>query len=134
MKCSTFLSTSGILGILFGLAFLLAPEVIGPLYGIPPEPHTLMANRYFGGTLLWVGLVSWLARGVRDDLACVPRLRRAQWVTLWDWSLVRGLPSPVCKMQWRGVRPLSMRCFFLVPYISSVRLYNARDSGKGGAA
>jgi hypothetical protein len=69
MKCTTFLSTSGILGIFFGLGFLLAPEVIGPLYGIPPEPHTLMANRYFGGTLLWVGLVSWLARGVRDDLA-----------------------------------------------------------------
>jgi len=69
MKCSTFLSVSGILGIVFGLGFLLAPEAAAPLYGIPIEPHTMMMDRYFGGTLLWVGLVAWLARGVRDDAA-----------------------------------------------------------------
>jgi hypothetical protein len=69
MKCTTFLSTTGIVGILFGLGFLLAPEAVAPLYGVPIEPHTMMMDRYFGGTLLWVGLVSWLARGVRDDAA-----------------------------------------------------------------
>ena len=69
MKCSTFLSVSGILGIAFGLGFLLAPEVVGPLYGMPVEVHTMMMDRYFGGSLLWVGLISWLVRGVRDDAA-----------------------------------------------------------------
>lgn len=67
MKCSTFLSVSGILGIVFGLGFLLAPEAVGPLYGMPVEVHTMMMDRYFGGSLLWVGLISWLVRGVRDD-------------------------------------------------------------------
>jgi hypothetical protein len=69
MKCSSFLSVTGILGIVFGLGFLLAPEAVAPLYGVPVEAHTMMMDRYFGGSLLWVGLITWLARGLRDDAA-----------------------------------------------------------------
>lgn len=69
MKCSTFLSVTGILGIVFGLGFLLTPEAVAPLYGVPVEAHTMMMDRYFGGSLLWVGLISWLTRGLRDDAA-----------------------------------------------------------------
>ena len=69
MKCSTFFSVTGILGIAFGLGFLLVPQVFGPLYAVPFETHTVMMSRYFGGSLLWVGLITWLARSVRDDAA-----------------------------------------------------------------
>ena len=69
MKCSTFFSVTGILGIAFGLGFLLVPQVFGPLYEVPFETHTVMMSRYFGGSLLWVGLITWLARSVRDDAA-----------------------------------------------------------------
>jgi hypothetical protein len=69
MKLPAFLGLTGALGILFGLEFLLIPEMALAQYGIPTEPHNLLQSRYFGGTLLPLGLVFWLARGTRDDAA-----------------------------------------------------------------
>jgi hypothetical protein len=69
MKLSGFLALSGALAVLFGLEFLLIPELALSQYGVPTGPHNLMQSRYFGGTLLAYGLVFWLARGTRDDAA-----------------------------------------------------------------
>ena len=69
MKLSGFLAISGVLGLLFGLEFLLIPEMALQQYGVPTEPHNLMQARYFGGTLLAYGLIFWLLRSTRDDLA-----------------------------------------------------------------
>jgi hypothetical protein len=96
MKCSTFLSVTGILGIAFGLGFLLAPESVAPLYGVPVEAHTIMMDRYFGGSLLWVGLISWLARGVRDDAALRALLQAGTvgnlaGLVVSAWSAIAGL-------------------------------------------
>ena len=66
MKLSAFLGLAGVLGILFGLEFLLIPDVALAQYGVPTEPHNLMQSRFFGSTLLSFGLVLWLARGAQD--------------------------------------------------------------------
>ncbi len=66
MKLSAFLGLAGVLGLLFGLEFLLIPEMALAQYGVPTEPHHLMLSRYFGSTLLAFGLLLWLARGAQD--------------------------------------------------------------------
>ncbi len=67
MKLSAFLGLAGAIGVLFGLEFLLIPEMALAQYGVPTEPHNLMQARYFGSTLLAFGLLLWLARATRDD-------------------------------------------------------------------
>jgi hypothetical protein len=69
MKLPAFLGLAGALGILFGLEFLLIPELALSQYGVPTEPHNLMQSRYFGSALLGLGLINWLARSTRDDVA-----------------------------------------------------------------
>jgi hypothetical protein len=69
MKLPAFLGLAGALGILFGLEFLLIPELALAQYGVPTEPHNLMQSRYFGSTLLAFGLLLWLARGAQDTTA-----------------------------------------------------------------
>jgi uncharacterized membrane protein YeaQ/YmgE (transglycosylase-associated protein family) len=66
MKLSAFLGLAGVLGILFGLEFLLIPDVALAQYGVPTEPHNLMQSRFFGSTLLSFGLLLWLARGAQE--------------------------------------------------------------------
>lgn len=66
MKLSAFLGLAGVVGIVFGLEFLLIPEMALAQYGVPTEPHHLMLSRYFGGTLLAFGLLLWLVRGTQD--------------------------------------------------------------------
>ena len=67
MKLSGLFALTGVLGMLFGLEFLLIPEMALQQYGVPTEPHNLMQARYFGSTLLAFGLMYWLLRGTRDD-------------------------------------------------------------------
>lgn len=67
MKLSAFLGLAGAIAILFGLEFLLIPELALSQYGVPTEAHNLMQARYFGSTLLAFGLVYWLARKSTDN-------------------------------------------------------------------
>jgi hypothetical protein len=67
MKLSTFLAVAGIVGVLFGLEFLLLPEFALKQYAVPTDPYNLMQARYFGATLMPYGLLLWLARKTRDD-------------------------------------------------------------------
>ena len=69
MKLSAFLGLAGAIGILFGLEFLLIPELALSQYGVPTEPHNQMQARYFGSGLLAFGLVLWLARKTQDAIA-----------------------------------------------------------------
>lgn len=69
MKLAAFLGLSGAVAVVFGLEFLLIPELALSQYGVPTEPHNLMQARYFGGTLVSIGLVNWLARKTPDDSA-----------------------------------------------------------------
>lgn len=67
MKLAGFFALTGVLGMLFGLEFLLIPELALSQYAVPTEPHNLMQARYFGGTLFAYGLIYWLARATHDD-------------------------------------------------------------------
>lgn len=69
MKRETYLAVTGIVGVLFGLGFLLAPAMSLAMYGVPTEPHNLMQSRYFGSALIGIGLVSFLARTTQDAVA-----------------------------------------------------------------
>jgi FtsH-binding integral membrane protein len=67
MKLPAFLGLAGAVAIVFGLEFLLIPELALSQYGVPTESHNLMQARYFGSTLLAFGLVTWLARKSAED-------------------------------------------------------------------
>ncbi|MGO9743370.1 MAG: hypothetical protein ACLPN5_18015 [Roseiarcus sp.] len=69
MTVKSFLRISSAIGVLFGLGFLLAPESVGAIYGTPPEVHTILTGRYFGATLLTLGLVFWLVKDMSDKVA-----------------------------------------------------------------
>jgi hypothetical protein len=100
MKLSAFLGLAGAIGIVFGLEFLLIPELALSQYGVPTEPHNLMQARYFGAALLAYGLIYWLARKSTDDIT-----RRAlllagivghlTGLVLSLWSRSAGLQGPL---------------------------------------
>lgn len=69
MKRELFFAIQGVVAVLFGLGFVLMPEMSLRTYGVPTEPHNLMQSRYFGSALLAVGLISWLARDTQDAAA-----------------------------------------------------------------
>jgi hypothetical protein len=69
MKLSTFFAVTGIIALLFGVFFLIFPELALRQYGVPTEAHNQMQARYFGATLLQVGLVVWLSRLTQDAIS-----------------------------------------------------------------
>jgi hypothetical protein len=69
MKRETFFAIVGIAAMLFGLGFLVAPDLTLRMYGVPTDPHNLMQSRYFGSTLLGLGLIFFLARDTQDAKA-----------------------------------------------------------------
>ena len=69
MKREMFFAISGVVGVLFGLGFLLMPDMSLRTYGVPTDPHNLMQSRYFGAELLAVGLIYFLGRDTQDPKA-----------------------------------------------------------------
>ena len=66
MKLTAFLGIAGVLALLFGLEFLLIPDMALAQYGVPAEAHHQMLARYFGSVLLAFGLLLMLARGTQE--------------------------------------------------------------------
>ena len=66
MRLSTLLLIGGLLGLVFGLGFLLAPRPMLTLYGVPTDPSIVLMARFFGTALVQVGLVYFLIRDVGD--------------------------------------------------------------------
>jgi hypothetical protein len=64
MKLETFLTIAAIIAIAFGLGFVAAPALMITQYGIAASPGTTIMARFFGATLLNLGLVLFLARRV----------------------------------------------------------------------
>jgi hypothetical protein len=71
MRLGTLLMIGGVLGLVFGLAFLLFPRSMLPLYGVATDPPVVLMARFFGAALAQVGLILYLIRDVSD-----PRTRR----------------------------------------------------------
>jgi hypothetical protein len=71
MRLRTLLTLGGVLALVFGLGFLLAPRAVLPLYGVVPDAPVVLMARFLGATLIQLGLVLYLIRDVGD-----PRTQR----------------------------------------------------------
>ena len=66
MRPNTVFLAGGVLGVVFGLGFLLVPGIVLPLYGPTPEPTAILMSRFFGVALFHLGLLLYLLRDVRE--------------------------------------------------------------------
>jgi hypothetical protein len=66
MTSRTLLTITAVVAILYGLAFLLIPDTINALYGVPSAPHIALYTRFFGSALLGLGVITWFAKDFRS--------------------------------------------------------------------
>jgi hypothetical protein len=69
MTLKVFLSIVAFLGVAHGVTFLITPDQVAALYGMPTSAAVALMSRFFGGALLaWCGIL-WAARNFRDEAA-----------------------------------------------------------------
>ncbi len=66
MSIKTFFTIISVIGIVFGLGYLLAPAQIAPVFGWNVTPDVLLAQRFLGAHLLAWALIGWFARDDHD--------------------------------------------------------------------
>jgi uncharacterized protein YjeT (DUF2065 family) len=66
MDSKLYLTVAAIVAIIYGLGFVLIPSHLVALYGMAPEPHLVLNIRFFGTTLIALGVIFWFARDVRE--------------------------------------------------------------------
>jgi ABC-type Fe3+-siderophore transport system permease subunit len=66
MTSRTLLTITAVVAILYGLTFLLVPDTINALYGVPSAPHIALYTRFFGSALLGLGVITWFAKDFRS--------------------------------------------------------------------
>jgi hypothetical protein len=71
MRLRTLLLIAGLVALVFGLGFLIAPHALLRLYGVAPDAAIVLMSRFFAAALLQIGLVLYLIRDVGD-----PRTQR----------------------------------------------------------
>jgi hypothetical protein len=64
-----FHTIAAIVAILFGVAFVLAPAQVSVVYGLTPNPSSVLSDRFFGSALLAWGVILWLARDFSEAAA-----------------------------------------------------------------
>jgi hypothetical protein len=69
MTIRTFFAILAVLSFLFGIGFVLAPGLVLTMYGIEYSPALGLVGRLFGGALLTLGVILWLARDFLDEAA-----------------------------------------------------------------
>jgi hypothetical protein len=69
MTIRLFLSIIGALGVLHGVAFIIAPDLVTSVYGLQTSPAVALVSRLFGGALVAWGAILWLAKSFRDEAA-----------------------------------------------------------------
>jgi hypothetical protein len=69
VRLNTLLLVAGLLALVFGLSFLLAPGAVLPVYGIQPDAATTLMSRFFGAALVHVGAVLYWVREVQEAAA-----------------------------------------------------------------
>ena len=69
MTIKTFFTILAVLSFLFGIGFVLAPDQVLANYGIEHSPALALLGRLFGGALVTLGVILWLARDFRDGAA-----------------------------------------------------------------
>jgi hypothetical protein len=69
MTIRMFFTILAVLSFLFGAGFVLTPDQVLANYGIEHSPALALLGRLFGGALLTLGVILWLARDFRDEAA-----------------------------------------------------------------
>jgi hypothetical protein len=69
MNVKVFLAIAAAIAIIYGVAFVLIPDLVLASYGMMTDPSTVLSARYFGLTLLGLGLVAWFVRETSDGKA-----------------------------------------------------------------
>src|SRR5579863_7050660 len=69
MKVAVFLAIAAAIAIIYGIAFILFPGFVLVTYGITANAALDLMARYFGLTLLGMGLITWLVRETTDGKA-----------------------------------------------------------------
>jgi len=74
MSLRNLFVATAVLGIIFGLAYLLVPEPVMRVFGTHSDAAGYLAARFFGGACLGLGVMAWLARerGEVAEEALVP--------------------------------------------------------------
>jgi len=69
MKIGVFLAIAAAIAIIYGVAFILVPGFVLTIYGMTADAALNLMARYFGLTLLGLGLITWLVRETADAKA-----------------------------------------------------------------
>jgi hypothetical protein len=93
MTLKTFFAIFALLSVLFGIGFVLAPGQVLANYGVENSPAIAVMSRLFGGTLLAMAVILWLARDFRDETAV-----RAVLIALGSSSVVNFVVSIIATM------------------------------------
>jgi uncharacterized membrane protein len=62
MKLRSFLTITAVVGLVYAVGLLLMPAFVATMYGLGTSASEILLARLFGGTLLAVVLIQWLAR------------------------------------------------------------------------
>ena len=69
MTLRNLLVATAILGVIFGLAYLLVPEPVMRMFGTQTDASGYLAARFFGGACIGLGIIAWLARERGGEVA-----------------------------------------------------------------
>jgi hypothetical protein len=69
MTIKTYFTILAVLSFLFGIGFVLSPAQVLSNYGIETSPALALMGRLFGGVLLTLSVILWLAKDFRDEAA-----------------------------------------------------------------
>jgi hypothetical protein len=69
MTIGVFLSIIATLGVVHGVAFIVAPDQVASIYGLQPSLAVTLMSRLFGGALIAWGAILWSTKNFRDEAA-----------------------------------------------------------------
>jgi uncharacterized protein YacL len=71
MKLKYWMIAKAIVVLIFGVGFVLVPDLLAGVYGMAFDPVAALMARLFGGAFILEAIVLWYARNTdRDDAAC----------------------------------------------------------------
>jgi hypothetical protein len=69
MKLNTLLTINAVVILVYAVGALFVPATMLMMYGMTPGPGEQLMTRFFGVSMLALGLLSWLARNTSDAIA-----------------------------------------------------------------
>jgi hypothetical protein len=69
MKLKTLLIINAVVILVYAVGALFVPATMLMMYGMTSGPGEQLMTRYFGASMLALGLLSWLARNATDAIA-----------------------------------------------------------------